>query len=107
MSFVDRGDDLLDCHVAEAFRSFFGKLSDIREGLGYIPAAALRIGNNAGDRTAVTQNDDRCAVLNLVEQLREMGFCHRGLDLAQIMLLPGFAAGKGGSVLVKTAMILV
>jgi hypothetical protein len=44
----------------------------------------------------VAQDDNRRAALDLVEQLREMGFGDRGLDLARLTRRGGLASLKDG-----------
>src|SRR5258708_33514660 len=76
------------------------QFSDVLDRLADPPPALLGIRNDARDGAAMAQHDNRRALLDLVEQLREMRLRARGLPLAHLMFLP---VPKGHAALAETA----
>ena len=103
MPLVTPGEKLIYGDRAELLPSFLGEPSDIFHCLLRLLPAALGIGSDAGDRPAVTEDDDRRAAFDLVEQLRKMGLRHRGLHLAHGVSLWEIARRESGSVFVESA----
>ena len=66
-----------------------------------LPSTLLLVGHDARDRPAVAQNDDSRAILDLVEQLREMGLSDRGLHLSH---LPGLSVMESGGIFAQAVL---
>ena len=101
MAFVDGRDNFFYGYRPMFCSNPVTELSDVLHCLGLSFATLLFVGDNARDRSAVAQHDDRHAALDFVEQLREMSFRDRGLHFAHIGGC-GFRPLKGGSGFAET-----
>src|ERR1022692_2208809 len=57
------------------------KLPDAREGFVDLFLTPVDLGHDPGDAAPVTRNNQRCAPLHFVQELRKMNFGFRGLNL--------------------------
>src|ERR1700730_13428110 len=97
MPFMNGRNNFLHGDIGISLPDLFSELLDLvncRVDL-LLPALCLR--NQPGDAPAMARDHDGRAALDLVEQLRQMGFSLRSLHFAQ--LLTGIIGPKGGGVL--------
>src|ERR1035438_8882263 len=58
------------------------KLPDARQGFVYLFLAPVGLGHDPGDAAPVTGNNQRCAPLHFIQELRKMNLGFRGLNFA-------------------------